>query len=50
MKKFRNWLIREGFMNPSSLKEARELFSFPVKLNKQKKQRPIWTIKHLEKM
>ena len=50
MKRIRQWLIKEGLFNPSSLKEAREIFKFPFKPIKQKKQRPIWMIKHLEKI
>lgn len=50
MKAFRKWLIKEGFINPSSLKETRELFSFPVKINKSNKQRLIWMQNHLERV
>lgn len=50
MKSFRKWLIKQGYFSPASLKEARELFSFPVKINKSNKQRSIWMQNHLERV
>jgi hypothetical protein len=50
MKKIRQWLVKEGMLKPRSLKETKELFNFPVHLSKQKNIKPIWMIRHLERI
>lgn len=50
MKRIRHWLIREGLLNPSSLKETRDIFKFPVKVKENKKTKSMWMKYHVQRI
>lgn len=45
--KIRHFFIREGLLNPKSIKEAQAVFNFPPKLKEHKNQ-PIGIGRHME--
>lgn len=49
MKKLRHYLIRNGFIKPTSLAETREIFPFPYDVQPRKTE-PIWMGRHMEKL
>jgi hypothetical protein len=48
-KKIRYFFIKQGLLKPKSLKESREIFTFPVD-TKEIKSNPIWMSQHIEPM
>ncbi len=49
MKTLRLFLLRKGFIKPKSLKESREVFTFPYQPTKQQNQMH-WVTRHIERM